>query len=133
VGAVQSTKPVTVDRLVVVSSAPFEAVVARLEAAVGHPDMQAFGRDVAAADTYAELERIVHEAVGPSGFMEMARFDIGLILRKETGLPSPKILRLVIGNPLILRPKRAAQRVLRPGRLRVLRCPSACRSLTRTR
>ena len=58
-GAVQSTKPVTVDRLVVVSSAPFEAVVARLEAAVGHPDMQAFGRDVAADDTYAELERIV--------------------------------------------------------------------------
>ena len=33
-------------------------------------------------------------------FME---FDHGAILRKETGLDSPKIVRLVIGNPLIMK------------------------------
>jgi len=33
-------------------------------------------------------------------FME---FDLGAILRKETGLDTPKIVRLVIGNPLIMK------------------------------
>ena len=33
-------------------------------------------------------------------FMEL---DLGAILRKETGLDTPKIVRLVIGNPLIMK------------------------------
>ncbi len=33
-------------------------------------------------------------------FMEL---DHGAILRKETGLATPKIVRLVIGNPLIMK------------------------------
>jgi uncharacterized protein (DUF302 family) len=35
--------------------------------------------------------------------------DLGAILRKETGLDTPKIMRLVIGNPLIM--KEMAKRV----------------------
>jgi len=33
-------------------------------------------------------------------FME---FDHGAVLRKETGLDKPKIVRLVIGNPLVMK------------------------------
>jgi len=41
--------------------------------------------------------------------MEFARFDLGEILRKESGTAAPKILRLVIGNPLIM--KKMVERV----------------------
>jgi uncharacterized protein (DUF302 family) len=97
------TKRIDVDRVVVISSQPYERVVARLEAGVGHPDMHAFGRSVAAAKTFADVERLVREATGAAGLMEMARFDLGEVLRKETGTASPKILRLVIGNPVTMK------------------------------
>lgn len=34
--------------------------------------------------------------------MLFTEFDLGAILRRETGLDMPKIVRLVIGNPLIM-------------------------------
>jgi uncharacterized protein (DUF302 family) len=78
-------------------------VLAKLAAAVGHPNMSAFARDVVAAGTSADLEGIVEAATGPAGLMEMARFDIGEVLRKELGDRAPKSVRLVIGNPLIMK------------------------------
>jgi hypothetical protein len=57
---------------------------------------------MSAAATFAELQMIVEDAVGPSGFIEFARFDIGAVLRKKSGAPTPLILRVVLGNPLIL-------------------------------
>jgi uncharacterized protein (DUF302 family) len=45
----------------------------------------------------------VHNAIGPSDFMEFIRFDLGEILRKERGKQAPRSLRLVIGNPLIMK------------------------------
>ena len=94
---------VGVERVTVISEQPFEAVVAKLAAAVGHPDMPAFGRDVVAAATPADLERIVNAATGPAGLMEMAHFDIGAVLCKELGDRAPQCVRLVIGNPLIMK------------------------------
>ncbi len=35
--------------------------------------------------------------------MEFVRFDAGEVLRKEPGGQGPKILRLVVGNPLIMK------------------------------
>ena len=35
--------------------------------------------------------------------MEFVRFDAGEVLRKERGAHGPKILRLVVGNPLIMK------------------------------
>ena len=94
-------RQIAVERTTVISRRPFDAVVAKLSAAVGHPDISAFGRDVAAARTPEDLERIVNAATGPAGLMEMARFDIGDVLSK--GSTAPKSLRLVIGNPLIMK------------------------------
>jgi hypothetical protein len=76
---------VAVERATVISGLSFDAVLAKLAAAVGHPDMSAFARDVVAAGTSADLERIVEAATGPAGLMEMAHFDIGEVLRKELG------------------------------------------------
>ena len=35
--------------------------------------------------------------------MEFTRFNLGAVLRKESGQASPKILRFVIGNPLVMK------------------------------
>jgi hypothetical protein len=35
--------------------------------------------------------------------MEFARFDAGEVLHKELGEQGPKILRLVVGNPIIMK------------------------------
>jgi uncharacterized protein (DUF302 family) len=94
---------VEVDRFSLVSSKPFSQIVAALEAAVGHPDMREFGTNVAKAASWQELEKVVNASIGPSGFMEFTRFNLGQILSKEQGPAAPKILRLVIGNPLIMK------------------------------
>jgi uncharacterized protein (DUF302 family) len=100
---------ITVQRLSLVSSRPFTEVVAAIEAAVGHPDIREFGKNITAARTWQELEQVVQSAIGPSGFMEFTRFNHGQILEKERGADAPRILRFVVGNPLIM--KQMAERV----------------------
>jgi aliphatic nitrilase len=97
------TIEVPVRRVSVVSSRPFEEVVRRLTATIGHPHMNAFHEAVAAATTVAELQEVVQGAIGSSDLMEFVRFDAGEVLRKERGGQGPKILRLVVGNPLIMK------------------------------
>ena len=95
-------RQIGVRRVSVISRKPFERVVAVLEAAVGHPDVAAFSRDLAASKSYAEMEQVSRAALGSSGFMEFARFDLGAVLAKAQGPDAPKSLRLVVGNPLIM-------------------------------
>jgi uncharacterized protein (DUF302 family) len=92
-----------IERLSVTSSKSFEAVVAALEAAVGHPDMVEFGKATKAVRTFAELQNAVQKGLGRTGLMMFMVLDHGAILRKETGLDRPKIVRFVIGNPLIMK------------------------------
>jgi uncharacterized protein (DUF302 family) len=97
------TIEVRLQRVSVVSSRPFEEVVQRLTATLGHPDMHAFHKAVLAATTLADLEGVVRGAIGSSDLMEFIRFDAGEILRKDQGATGPKSLRLVVGNPLIMK------------------------------
>jgi len=97
------TIEVQLRRVSVVSPMPFEEVVRRLTATIGHPDMNAFHKALAAATTVTDLEAVVHGAIGSSDLMEFGRFDAGEVLQKERGGHGPKILRLAIGNPLIMK------------------------------
>jgi len=97
------TIEVPVQRVSVVSSRPFEDIVRRLTATIGRPDMKAFHSALAAATTVADLEEVVQGAIGSSDLMEFVRFDAGEVLRKERRGQGPKILRLVVGNPLIMK------------------------------
>jgi len=94
---------VEIDRLSVTSSKSFEAVLTALKAAIGRPDMVEFASAIKDAQTFADLERTVHQSLGNTELMMFMEFDQGGILRKETGLDKPKIVRLLIGNPLIMK------------------------------
>ena len=97
------TRQVEVQRFSLVSTRRFAEVIGALEAAIGHPEMNAFRRDLTTAATSADLERAVGEAAGTSGLMEFARFDIGAVLRLHQGEQAARSLRLVVGNPVIMK------------------------------
>jgi uncharacterized protein (DUF302 family) len=97
------TRQIVVERFSVTSSGQFEAIVAKIEGYIAHPEVRTLMQKMAAAPALADLEALVGEAVGAFGLMEFARFDLGLVLRKEEGYESRKSLRLVIGNPLVMK------------------------------
>jgi uncharacterized protein (DUF302 family) len=98
-----TTRDISVQRFSSTSSKPFLEVVAAIDEQIGHPDMKAFQKAITAAKNAADLEKVVQGAVGPSGFMEFVRFDLGEVLRKEQGTRTRPVLRMVIGNPLIMK------------------------------
>jgi uncharacterized protein (DUF302 family) len=90
-------------RISVRSTRSFDDALRTFTATIGRPDPAEFQRAITAAVTLADLEKIVGGAVGPSQLMEFARFDSGSVLRKADGRPAPRILRLLVGNPLIMK------------------------------
>ena len=98
-----TVRKVEIERLSIISSKPFEEVLTTLEAAIGHPDMVEFTKAMHSSHTFAEFESVVHKQLGTTGLMMFMKFDQGAVLRKETGLNTPKIVRYVIGNPLIMK------------------------------
>jgi uncharacterized protein (DUF302 family) len=96
-------KQIPVERFSVASTKPFDQVIKTLEARVGHPNMSAFGRDIASAKTFQEVELIADKAVGSSGLMEFMRFDLGHVVRIQHGPKTPRSVRFIIGNPAIMK------------------------------
>jgi uncharacterized protein (DUF302 family) len=94
---------INVERFRVISSKSFEDTVAALKATVGQPDMVKFLPAIEHAQTFAELEHAVQRSLGSSGLMIFMEMNSGAVLRKETGLGTPKIIRFLIGNPLIMK------------------------------
>ena len=87
----------------VISSKPFDAVVAAIKASVGQPDMAEFAKALRSASSFAELERAVSAALSSVGLMLFMELDHGAILHRKSGHDTPKIVRLVIGNPFIMK------------------------------
>jgi uncharacterized protein (DUF302 family) len=94
---------IEVQRFSLTTSRSFEAVVASLKAGVGRLDLAAFANASKSPGTFAELEEVINRDMGKTGLMLFVEFDHGAVLRKETGLNKPKIVRLVIGNPLVMK------------------------------
>lgn len=97
------TQEIRVERFSVVSSKPWADVVQAIDSQIGHPDMAKFRGAMGAERSDAELKEAVRDAVGPTDLMEFMRFDIGAVLRKELGDKARQSVRLVMGNPLIMR------------------------------
>jgi uncharacterized protein (DUF302 family) len=84
-----------------------------LRAAVGNPDIAEFVGAIKRAPTFAAFEDVVRKSVGKIGLMMFMELDHGAILRKESGVDRPRMVRLVIGNPLIM--KEMAKRIADAG------------------
>lgn len=98
-----SIRRIEVQRFNVTTSKSFEPVLATLKASVGRLDLAAFANASKSPSTFAELEEVINRDMGKTGLMLFLEFDHGAVLRKETGLDKPKIVRLVIGNPLVMK------------------------------
>ena len=96
-------RKIEVKRFSLTSSKPFDQVVAAVNAAIGHPDMAEFGRSTHEARSFAELKSAVEKGLSKAGLMLFMQLDHGAVVRKETGRDTPRIIRFVIGNPLIMK------------------------------
>ena len=94
---------IEIERFSLTSSKPFDQVVAAVDAAIGHPDMAEFARSSREAHSFAELKSAVEKGLSDAGLMLFMQLDHGAVLRKETGRETPRIIRFIIGNPLIMK------------------------------
>jgi len=97
------TKKIEIERFSLTSSKPFDQVVAAVNAGIGHPDMAEFARSTHEARSFAELKNAVEKGLSKAGLMLFMQLDHGAVLQKETGRDTPRIIRLLIGNPLIMK------------------------------
>jgi uncharacterized protein (DUF302 family) len=96
-------RKIEIERFSLTSSKPFNDVVAGVNAGIGHPDMAEFGRATHEARSFAELKSAVEKGLSKTGLMLFMQLDQGAVLQKETGKNTPRIIRLLIGNPLIMK------------------------------
>jgi uncharacterized protein (DUF302 family) len=96
-------KTIEIERFSLTTSKPFDEVIAGVNAGIGHPDMAEFGRSTHEARSFAELKSAVEKGLSKAGLMLFMELDHGAILRKETGREAPKMIRFILGNPLIMK------------------------------
>ena len=96
-------RKVEVERFSLTTSKPFDEVVASVNAAIGHPDMVEFVRSTREARSFAELKSAVEKGLSNAGLMLFMQLDHGAVVRKQTGRDTPRIIRFIIGNPLIMK------------------------------
>src|ERR1700677_4486719 len=97
------TRKIEIERFSLTTSKQFDEVIAGVNAGIGHPDMAEFGRSTHEARSLAELKSAVEKGLSKAGLMLFMQLDHGAILRKESGREAPKMIRFVIGNPLIMK------------------------------
>ncbi|RSL18377.1 uncharacterized protein (DUF302 family) [Edaphobacter aggregans] len=102
-------RKIEMERFTVTSSKPFDVVVAGIKASVGHPNMASLWQAVQRATTGTELDAAIQPTLGKTGLMQFVEFDHGMVIRKGTEHRTSKMVRMVIGNPLIM--KEMAKRV----------------------
>ena len=91
------------ERFTVISAQPFDEVVAAIKASIRNPNMAEFWKSTQEAKSAADLDAIVRRVLGRTGLMLFVEFDHGAVVRKGTECHSARIVRLVIGNPLIMK------------------------------
>ena len=96
-------RKIEIERFSLSSSKPFDEVLGGVRAGIGHPNMAEFGRSTQEARSFAELRSAIEKGLSKAGLMLFMQLDHGAVVRKETGREIPKMIRLVVGNPLIMK------------------------------
>ena len=97
------TRKIEIERFSLTTSKPFDEVIAGVNAGIGHPDMAEFGRSTHEAHSFAELKSAIEKGLSDAGLMLFMELDHGSIIRKETGRDTPRMIRFIVGNPLIMK------------------------------
>jgi Domain of unknown function DUF302 len=93
---------VEVERFRLTPSRSFDEVLAGINDAVGHPEMAQFWSSTQRGRTVGGLENSIQKALDRTGLMSFVRFDRGATVRNATGRDKPRMVRLGIGNPVIM-------------------------------
>ena len=94
---------IEIERFSLIALKEFDDVVATINAGIGHPDMAEFWNSTQKTRSATELESTIEKAVGKTELMLFVAFDHGAIISKATGREKSRIIRFVIGNPLIMK------------------------------
>jgi uncharacterized protein (DUF302 family) len=65
--------------------------------------METLWNEIWSATSFEQVETIVASVLGPTGLMQFGEFDDGGFIRKDRGEGTPQAMRLLIGNPLIMK------------------------------
>ena len=98
-----NSRQIAVERFDIATNKSFEQVLLDMEKSIGRPDMSTYYKQKAAAQSFEEYAQFVNGAVGTSGLMEFIRFDLGEVLRRDPAAKAFKIVRIIAGNPLIMK------------------------------
>jgi uncharacterized protein (DUF302 family) len=96
-------RKVEMERFTVISARPFDEIVAAIKASIGNPNMAEFVKSTQEAKSATDLEVAIQPVLGRTGLMLFVEFDQGMILRKGADRDGSRIIRLVVGNPLIMK------------------------------
>jgi uncharacterized protein (DUF302 family) len=96
-------RKVEMERFTVISARPFDEVVAAIKTSIGNPNVDEFWKSTQEAKSAAELDTAIQRVLGRTGLMLFVEFDHGMIVRKGTERHTSRIIRLVVGNPLIMK------------------------------
>jgi len=98
-----TTKKIAVERVTLVSKRSFEEVLGGLDKGIGRPNLGELGRRMNEAVTFEEYGAVIRGVVGSADLMEFLRLDLGAALRKDPSVTAYKIVRIIAGNPLIMK------------------------------
>jgi uncharacterized protein (DUF302 family) len=98
-----TTRKILVERVTLVSNRSFEEVLGLLDKGIGRPDFRELMRRMNEAATFEEYASIIRGAVGSADLMEFLRLDLGAALQKDPAVKAYKIVRIIAGNPLIMK------------------------------
>jgi uncharacterized protein (DUF302 family) len=98
-----TTKNLIVERVCYISKKSLHEILEVLDAGVGHPNMNELWQRLFNARTVSEVDQIMLSVVGSSGLIEFLRFNHGGIVHKGGSKNAPGNVRMVVGNPSIMR------------------------------
>ncbi|WP_158792260.1 DUF302 domain-containing protein [Granulicella sp. L60] len=98
-----TTKKILVDRVTFVSNSSFEEVLERLDKGIGRKNFGELARQMSETRSFEEFSEVIHGAVGSADLMEFLRLDLGAALRRDPNAKPYKIVRIIAGNPLIMK------------------------------
>ena len=98
-----TSRTVAVERVTFVSNRSFEEVLGLLDDGIGRPNFAELRRRMDEAPTFEEYASVIRGAVGSADLMEFMRLDLGAVLLKDPTVKAYKIVRIIAGNPLIMK------------------------------